>query len=450
MPSASKLVCAAAAAAAALTMGPAAVDAAGCNGHSTPGPPNLIPVDENPEYKLLKTTTNGKLYSVGTGDDALQVAHVWGSAYDMGYAQGELLTKEMQEFIPDVYSYLVEQVLGKAANNTLLAWAIKEGVDVALDLSYERTKDFIKPYVIDEMKGIAAATGVEVEMVRRLNWIPELTRGSCSMFGAWGNATATRDGELLQLRALDWDTDGPFKNYPVLVVYHGEEDPSFGNTFASLGFAGFTGTITGMSKNPLAVSEIGVSFPDNTFGPETYLAKGYPFSYLIRDILQYDNTVTDADNRITEAQKTCDLILGVGDGNSNTFHGYQYSPGVANIFNDTDLMPLEDWHPRIEDVVYWGMDWDCPNDNTMLSHQLNAFHGNITAENTIRDILPYVGTGNLHIAIYDHSNMFMHVATARSDGEGGELNAYQRQFLRLNMTQIFDEPRPSIDEVDTL
>ena len=384
MPSASKLVCAAATAAAALTMGPAAVDAAGCNGHSTPGPPNLIPVDENPEYKLLKTTTNGKLYSVGTGDDALQVAHVWGSAYDMGYAQGELLTKEMQEFIPDVYSYLVEQVLGKAANNTLLAWAIKEGVDVALDLSYERTKDFIKPYVIDEMKGIAAATGVEVEMVRRLNWIPELTRGSCSMFGAWGNATATRDGELLQLRALDWDTDGPFKNYPVLVVYHGEEDPSFGNTFASLGFAGFTGTITGMSKNPLvrgvawrgvaalqradtvrregararacefvltcdcllfvfvvaavvvvvlllplplraatlflssallrdqAVSEIGVSFPDNTFGPETYLAKGYPFSYLIRDILQYDNTVTDADNRITEAQKTCDLILGVG------------------------------------------------------------------------------------------------------------------------------------------
>ena len=55
----------------------------------------------------------------------------------------------------------------------------------------------------------------------------------------------------------------------------------------------------------------------------------------------------------------------------------------------------------------------------------------------------YVGTGNLHIAIYDHSNMFMHVATARSDGESGELNAFQRQFLRLNMTAIFDEPRPT-------
>ena len=77
-----------------------------------------------------------------------------------------------------------------------------------------------------------------------------------------------------------------------------------------------------------------------------------------------------------------------GDGNSNTFHGYQYSPGVANVFTDTNLEPTADWHPLIEDVVYWGMDWVCPNDNSMLSHQLNAFHGNITAENTIRDILP--------------------------------------------------------------
>lgn len=42
---------------------------------------------------------------------------------------------------------------------------------------------------------------------------------------------------------------------------------------------------------------------------------------------------------------------------------------------------------------------ECPNDNTMLSHQLNAYHGNITAENTIRDILPLVNTMFMHIFI---------------------------------------------------
>ncbi len=77
----------------------------------------------------------------------LQVVHVWGSPYDMGFAQGELMTAELQAFVPEVYDYLVTQVLGKATNNTALANAIKAGVEVALDLSYDRTKDFVKPYV---------------------------------------------------------------------------------------------------------------------------------------------------------------------------------------------------------------------------------------------------------------------------------------------------------------
>ena len=36
--------------------------------------------------------------------------------------------------------------------------------------------------------------------------------------------------------------------------------------------------------------------------------------YLLRDILQFDDTMEDADQRITNANRTCYLILGVGDG----------------------------------------------------------------------------------------------------------------------------------------
>ena len=36
--------------------------------------------------------------------------------------------------------------------------------------------------------------------------------------------------------------------------------------------------------------------------------------YLLRDILQFDATLTDSMSRITNAHRTCDLILGVGDG----------------------------------------------------------------------------------------------------------------------------------------
>lgn len=52
-------------------------------------------------------------------------------------------------------------------------------------------------------------------------------------YGAWGKATP--DGNLMQLRALDWDVEGPFQNYPQITVYHAR-DKSDGNTFANIGW----------------------------------------------------------------------------------------------------------------------------------------------------------------------------------------------------------------------
>ena len=39
-----------------------------------------------------------------------------------------------------------------------------------------------------------------------------------------------------------------------------------------------------------------------------------PIQYILRDILQFDKTLADATSRFTNAHRTCDLILGVGDG----------------------------------------------------------------------------------------------------------------------------------------
>jgi hypothetical protein len=95
------------------------------------------------------------------------------------------------------------------------------------------------------MRGIADASGVEYHKVLGIHMIGEVTKGSCSMFGAWGTATAST-GALLQLRALDWDVDGPFKNFPQITVYH-SSNASDGNTFANVGWTGWLGSITGMN-----------------------------------------------------------------------------------------------------------------------------------------------------------------------------------------------------------
>jgi len=86
----------------------------------------------------------------------------------------------------------------------------------------------------------------------------------------------------------------------------------------------------------MAISEIGVAFPDETFGNMSRF--GVPFTFLLRDILQFDEvracngslcfcekearsqhvlqlqSLEAAKARITDAHRTCDLILGVGDG----------------------------------------------------------------------------------------------------------------------------------------
>jgi hypothetical protein len=85
--------------------------------------------------------------------------------------------------------------------------------------------------------------------------IPELVKASCSMAGA--SNKATQDGRLagglVQLRALDWDTTGPFQQAPLLITWH----PAAGNghAFTSLGWAGLLGSMTGASSAGLGVSE---------------------------------------------------------------------------------------------------------------------------------------------------------------------------------------------------
>jgi len=65
----------------------------------------------------------------------------------------------------------------------------------------------------------------------------------------------------------------------------------------------------------MAVSEIGVSYPDDTFGKESRF--GNPFTFVLRDVLQFDKVLDDSIRRMENEHRTCDLILGVGDGKSD-------------------------------------------------------------------------------------------------------------------------------------
>ncbi|XP_070543586.1 protein dcd1A-like isoform X1 [Ptychodera flava] len=408
--------------------------------------PNLNPIQTDPPV-FVKQIKNAKLYMAGKGDDQFKVLHVWGTPYEMGYAHGTILKAEGKAFFDSVYKYLEEKAYSYVNQTVsfLAPWFVKDvikyGMDFALDLEILATREYTSQYFLDEMKGLADASGIDYKKIERIHMLGEITKGTCSMFGAWGKAVPSTES-VLQLRALDWSADGPFKNHVQVTVYHPNKDGSNGHAFANVGWTGWLGSVTGMSEQQLAISEIGVVDGDETWGSESRF--GVPFTYLLRDILQFDVTVDDSINRISNAHRTCDLLMGVGDGKLGTFRGVQYSAGVSNFYDDKNMLPIGEWHPRMEGLVYWSRGWVHKDWVSVLGRQLKKYHGNITAENTIRDVVSIVQSGDQHAAIYDFKNNLMYVANARKDGASGPEYAYDRPFVRLDMTKLFAEENPSI------
>ncbi|CAF0716468.1 unnamed protein product [Brachionus calyciflorus] len=424
------------------------LETAYCTGKPSPtAQPNLNPIiDEKPVF--VREIKNAKLYRIGTGDDSINIVHLWGTPYEMGFAHGTIVKEELSGLILTFWKYMESEIMSSINGTTkgffrvdFLKRVSDLGLDIALDIENSITDKYTGHYFAEEIQGMSDATGIDKKLFRRIHLIGELTKGSCSMFGAWGSALPGSDG-LLQLRALDWVVDGGLQNFPEITVYHPNKNSSYGHDFANIGWSGWIGSIQGYSSKKLAISEIGVSYPDETFGKESRF--GTPFTYALRDILQFDNTFDDAFNRLTNGKRTCNLILGVGDGKINKFNSVQYSASVANFMNDTTLKPEGDWHPKIDNVVYHGMDWLCPSFNQVMAQQIMKLYGNLTPENAIRDVTSIVQTGSLLVTYYDFKNDLIYTANARGHNEKGHKNAYERSFVKVNMNEIFSESRPNL------
>jgi len=161
----------------------------------------------------------------------------------------------------------------------------KGGIKVArflLDLNYKITKKYTPERYNEEMLGISRGAGVSMIKIRQVNLLPELLKASCSLLGAWGPATYS--GELIQLRALDWESHAPMNKFPLITVYHSTEPGSV--PFANIAWVGFIGSLTGYSSAKIGVSE------RLRGGPAKSMTRyGKPWTYVLRDILQFSSTM---------------------------------------------------------------------------------------------------------------------------------------------------------------
>mmetsp|Transcript_26735 Transcript_26735/g.92879 ORF Transcript_26735/g.92879 Transcript_26735/m.92879 type:complete len:371 (-) Transcript_26735:219-1331(-) len=368
----------------------------------------------------------------------------------MGHAYGTLMKSEINDLVPQVMAYIDGQIapyikfLPPAWQKAIENW----GINVALNLTIDAVKPYVAPEFVQEMQGVADGAGLTLNKIFQLAVFPELIQAACSMFGAWGPATQqSRGGDLVQLRALDWTTDGPFQQYPVVIVYHpagstGSDGGggAAGHAYSVLTWAGLVGSITGMSSAQTGICEkVWIHYKGSK--PRN----GIPFTFLLRDILQYDNTVDEAVARIEGANRTCSIFVGVGDNKAKTFRGIEYSHDEVNVYDDKNFPAYPPYHNLSAGLVFFDKHTQ-PDNNACMGDLLGQYYGDIDPLNTLQRITSVFQTGDMHIAIYDYQQQTMYVSNA-SPMIGGNastvVKAYDRPFVKLDMKAAFDEPAPT-------
>src|SRR3989338_5777981 len=117
---------------------------------------------------LLLVTCHVSLVTVYAEEhDGLQVIHLSGSPYELGYQHGAILREDVRDSVRHVLDYF------------------RRYLKVPLVRSWLAARPFVPPDYLEELKGLADGAGVTLRDLYRLHAIPDRTY-ACANFAAWG------------------------------------------------------------------------------------------------------------------------------------------------------------------------------------------------------------------------------------------------------------------------
>lgn len=156
-----------------------------------------------------------------------------------------------------------------------------------------------------EMQAIAQAAGIDWDTMIAGNTMPDIKKiGGCSTLIIEPERSAT--GQVLFGRNLDYPTLGLLNHYSLVTAYR----PEGKHAFASIGFPGFVGCLSGMNDAglALAVLEIGASKDGSP-----RFTNGTPYAMCFRRLLEECATVSEAETLLRSLKRTTWVSLAIAD-----------------------------------------------------------------------------------------------------------------------------------------
>jgi hypothetical protein len=156
-----------------------------------------------------------------------------------------------------------------------------------------------------EMESFIKTSGIDRDLMVTANTMFDTKKFiACSTLIVQPERSATK-GPLLG-RNLDFDTLGYLQDYSLVTIYH----PTGKHSFASVGFPGLIGVLSGMNDSGLALTVLEVFFPGHEGG---FDPKGVPYAMCYRRVLEECTTVEEAEKLLRSLPRTTTTNLAICD-----------------------------------------------------------------------------------------------------------------------------------------
>jgi isopenicillin-N N-acyltransferase-like protein len=366
----------------------------------------------------------GRVEYVGDADDRITVLYVSGTPYEMGYEQGRLLADQVRATIQDVQAGADKFLPKQLRDSKLISQRDKDAIiGELLQRAWKMMARYAPKEDLEEMAGLAAGSGVPLDLIHQMHAIPDVGETSCS--GMVAKGSATRDGHVYQLRILDYGANFNLQRRPMITVYRPTTDNA--NQYVTIGWVGFVGAVSGVNEKGVALSEMGFGNP-----PGETLA-GTPMPFLLKNVLRYANSADEAAAIIRAARRTNSYVYFLGDKRADPIGMITSAQRCLSYHaNESDTLAVDGQTlPQFRDVVYGGHYED------KQAKLVKEMEGKIDVS-AIQELARQIAMkSNLQTVIYDLTGDKTWVANRKD-----KVRAADRPYVEFSLADAWNKSAP--------
>lgn len=324
-----------------------------------------------------------------------------GNSHNIGWQHGRFLKNEARKTLESTL-----YVVGLAYSIEKGSWFLDEIRDARARLDRHTPPEYL-----DELRGLAEGAELPFEEVHLASYFPELFH--CSGFALQGVATA--DGKLYHGRILDYMTQIGLQNTATLFVVEKEGKIPFCN----VGYAGFTGSVTGMNAAQVSLGEMG--------GRGEGDWDGVPMATLFRMALENAHTLEEAKAIFRDNPRTCEYYYIFADGKDRTAVGVYATPEKIEFINPGEA------HPQLPRVFDDSLLLSAGDRYNSLCDRVEKQHGSLTREGALKlmDAPVAMKRANLHSVLMIPEDGQLHIANASPSQP-----AYTQPFYAYDLNEL--------------